>query len=420
MMTNDARFREEAFGEATSGSAPIMLQSQQNAVNHLRSILTDRRAARLIYGPESSGKSTIVRKFIEELPDEVANAVVDGTRLSPRELLAEILAQFGYRLELRSPDELLRMLNVFAVQQTRACQAPLVVVENIERMYPNVLRVLCMLASFRFQGRFALRIILTGNQQAAGLLRSEGMTPISQRTVAVYQVEPLWPSEAMRYLQGRLNSSGVRRPDEVLPVDVCEKLHEISAGLPGVLRENAKGTLALAKKLPVCVADVEAQRKAAEEEKVRLAAVRASNPRRVAPRLILTSHGETLQDIEIKEKKIVVGRSSLADIVIHNEYASKMHALFMLYSDALVLFDLNSANGTFVNSVQVNSTILRHDDIISIASHRIKVVDVPDAEFGQDREVKAVDTAKMKALDERREEKKKTLPFFDVDREKGS
>lgn len=416
MLNNDASLRERAFCEETGVSATVEIQSQLDAVKHLRWVLADKRAARLICGPESSGKSTIIRNFVAGLPKDVAVAMLDGSRLKPGELLSEILAQFGYKLELQSVDELLRMVNVFAVQQTRVCQAPVLIVEGVDSMYPGALRILCVLAALKFQGQFAIRIVLTGSRRATRLLKSEGMAPIAQRAVSVYEVAPFSRSESMRFLHGRLEACGIQQPDQVLPVDVCDRLHEISGGLPGVLKENARGALALSTKLPVNELAVEKQKQAMRAEQRRPIAGRAVSISTPAPRLIVTSNGETLEDYEIKEKKVLVGRSNLADITIYNQYASKMHALFMLYSDALVIVDLNSANGTFVNSVKVNSTILRSDDIITVANHRLKVVNAPEADSGILDDVTTADTTQMKTLEQKREEKKGTFPPFEVGR----
>ena len=55
--------------------------------------------------------------------ERAAVAVVDGSRLKPTEFLTAVLTEFGYDLELNSVDELVNMLNVFAVQQARTREA---------------------------------------------------------------------------------------------------------------------------------------------------------------------------------------------------------------------------------------------------------------------------------------------------------
>ena len=391
MPFNDAQLGELVFGASADALPPLKLQSQQDAVNFLRSIFTSRRGARLLYGPALSGKSTIVRRFVRTLSRDVAVAIVDGSGLAAKEFLSRILAQFGYDADLSVADEHLRFINVFAIQQTQAVQSPLIVVENIENMRADALHALSMLASMMFQGRFAVRIVLTGGSEAPLVLKSEGMAPISQRTVSMFKVAPLSPIEAMLYLHGRLRACGV---DEVLPVYVCGGLNVMSRGLPGLLNQHAKGVLGQAISLPVSEADVRRYQKMEREKPP-------------APRLIVTNIGEIVEEYVFNEKKVTIGRSSLADIVIYGEHASKFHTLLLLYADALILVDLNSTNGTFVNSVRVNSTILRSNDIISLASHRIKVLDAPVADLGTHYEIITSDTSKMKTLTEMRQQKKR-------------
>ena len=100
---------------------------------------------------------------------------------------------------------------------------------------------------------------------------------------------------------------------------------------------------------------------------------------------------------------------AVADIVVDDEFSSKFHALLMLYSDGLVLLDLNSANGTTVNSVRVKSTLLLDDDIISIGHHRLKVSGVPAEDAGTARRATMADTRRMKNLDKLRSKRKAQL-----------
>ena len=81
----------------------------------------------------------------------------------------------------------------------------------------------------------------------------------------------------------------------------------------------------------------------------------------------------------------------------------------MLYSDGIVLLDLNSVNGTTVNSVRVKSTLLLNDDIISLGHHRLKVMNVPAPDQVAAGRATAADTRRMKNLDEMRRKRKAQL-----------
>lgn len=396
MSAIDHWFPERAFGEDAEARLVIPLQSQQKAIAYLCSVMKDPYGVRMLIGKPSSGKSAIIRGFISVLRSDIVIAEVDGSNLSAEEFLVSVLSQFGHNVELQSANDLLRLVSVFAVRQTRALQPPLVVVDNLEKMQPAALRALCVLANVTCRGKYAVRIVLTGTTTAQRLLGAKGMSALSRRIESVYEVEPLTVQDSMLFLHDRLQACQVTEPDSVFPLNVCNRIHELAHGNPLRLSEIARGTLQQTVSLPVSVADIDRYLQAAKRK-------------RPAPRLIVSLNGEVIETFRIKERKVTIGRSNLADIVIHSDYASRFHALLLAYSDALVLVDLNSANSTLVNSARVSSAILQSDDIISIANHRIKVIDAPKPAADRIAPEAAADTSTMKSLDDMREQRRPRL-----------
>jgi type II secretory pathway predicted ATPase ExeA len=287
-------------------------QSQQAAFTFLRNVMADERGVGLLHGPESSGKSELIEQFVEELQPTVAVAVVDGTRLKTPQLLAGILEQFGYRVELNSTDELLNMLRVIIVQQTRSNVAPVLIVQNINHMYPSTLCVLCKLASQMVHSRFALRIILVGDRYFRRIISSPSMSSIADRVVGDFELQAL--------------------------------------------------------------------------------------PEPELPKLIVSLHGETLQEYELVNSRAMIGRSEQSDIVCDGEFISRQHALLIRDQDSIVIIDLKSKNGTFVNSQPVSSKVLRNSDIVVIGDHRIKL-EFAGAQADSDLDGLGIaDTAKMRAI----------------------
>ncbi len=113
------------------------------------------------------------------------------------------------------------------------------------------------------------------------------------------------------------------------------------------------------------------------------------------PRLIVSKDGDTVDEFTFADKKVLIGRSEFADIVIDDLFASKLHAIILVYVDALVLLDLNSANGLTVNSVKLRSAVLEENDVISIGHHRLKVENAPEVSEEMRRLVETKDTLKM-------------------------
>ena len=73
--------------------------------------------------------------------------------------------------------------------------------------------------------------------------------------------------------------------------------------------------------------------------------------------------------------RLLVGRSEHNDIDIPSRFVSRHHALLVRHGNATFLMDLNSTNGTFVNSRRVSNHVLLHNDVITVGHHTIKFND---------------------------------------------
>src|SRR5262249_16443982 len=65
--------------------------------------------------------------------------------------------------------------------------------------------------------------------------------------------------------------------------------------------------------------------------------------------------------------EITLGRSPACNIVTESGAVSKVHARIERTADQLVLEDLGSANGTFVNGNRVMTAFLQNGDVLSLA-----------------------------------------------------
>jgi len=373
----------------------VRYHSQQEALKFLGSILTDERGVALLHGPKSSGKSAIARQFVRETQARVAIAVVDGARMKTSDLLSRILEQFGYHVALDSTDEMLNMLTVFAVQQTRTNQAPILILENIHDMFPSALGALCKLASLMANRRFVMRMVLVSDRDIKRIIKSPSMAPVARRVIANYELGPMTSAEALRYLYAKLRSGGVERPDDIFSVDVCEKLHSLSGGWPGDLDAMALSIMEQASEFPVRLDDILDPDAPVVDH---------------TPKLIVTLTGEPPLEVRLTEKRALIGRSELSDIIVLDQFVSAQHALLIRDENAVVLIDLKSRNGTFVNSRRIRSKVLLHNDVVSLGDHRLKMVYAAGLAPIEIDDPDLADTAKMKNIADARRVREQRIP----------
>ena len=69
---------------------------------------------------------------------------------------------------------------------------------------------------------------------------------------------------------------------------------------------------------------------------------------------------------------VTVGSSSDSDIQIQSHFISRHHAQFVNTHKGCVVGDLNSTNGTYVNSRRINKRLLRVGDVVMFGKHRFR------------------------------------------------
>ena len=85
---------------------------------------------------------------------------------------------------------------------------------------------------------------------------------------------------------------------------------------------------------------------------------------------------ELLQRIPLSVFPAQVGRETSLTFAIARSEVSRIHAEFLELDGELVLRDLNSTNGTFVNNLRLQGqTRLRHGDVVHFASFEVRVLE---------------------------------------------
>lgn len=404
MDLNAAGLNEQPFPTHGKAATISSYASHQRALDLLSETRTSRHGVCLLQGPALSGKTTIIRKFVETLPDDIAIAVVDGSGLNTTSLLESILRQFGYILDHSSITELLAMVRVFAIQQATSQEAPILIIENAHALNPSALRALCELADITVRGKAALKMILVSNRALRSIIDSPPMESIRKRLSHDFHLQPMSNSEAIDYLHRKLQAAGSSIPEFIFPIAVCTALWRASGGWPGILDRLALLTLANAATLPASIDLIEKPvlPKGTWEDVASINGESATSDSHSPPKLYVTLSGSTLHEMAMDKSRMVIGRSEYNDIPLDSKFISRHHVMLVRHGRTTFLMDLNSTNGTFVNSKRISNYILMHDDVITLGHHRIKFVDPNATTHGTVEGDQFADTAIMKTLDDMR------------------
>jgi pSer/pThr/pTyr-binding forkhead associated (FHA) protein len=76
----------------------------------------------------------------------------------------------------------------------------------------------------------------------------------------------------------------------------------------------------------------------------------------------------------VGEEDVSLGREEGNTVLVASDQASRRHARIFLSGGAHVLVDLDSTNGTYLNSKLVKEQTLRHGDVIRVATMVMKYI----------------------------------------------
>ena len=99
------------------------------------------------------------------------------------------------------------------------------------------------------------------------------------------------------------------------------------------------------------------------------------------PKLVLKFDDRVIKEYAV-EAEVTIGRLPDNTVVIDNPAVSSHHARLFREGDQLVVEDLRSKNGTYLNDEHVVRAALKSGDVLQIGKHRIEYAETNDVVVG--------------------------------------
>jgi general secretion pathway protein A len=190
----------------------------------------------LLTGEIGTGKTTICRCFLEQIPSGCHVAYVFNPKLSALELLQSICEEFHIPLSptvAQAPTVKVHVdaLNAFLLQSHATGQNCVLVIDEAQNLAPDVLEQLRLLTNLETAERKLLQIVLIGQPELRTLLASPALEQLAQRVIARYHLEALTPDETLQYIAHRMAVAGQTGR---LPFDdaALQRIHQLTKGVP--------------------------------------------------------------------------------------------------------------------------------------------------------------------------------------------
>lgn len=197
--------------------------------------ITRRKGFLLFTGEVGVGKTTLLRAALEQLPPDVAVAVVLNThRLDSDDLLEMVVREFEIPGRPSTRVERLYAVADFLVECARRGRNAVLVVDEAHNLGPDVLEEIRLLSNFETLNEKLLQIVLCGQPELRRMLELPALRPLRQRIALEHHVRPLLEEEVRPYLSHRLVTAGGRF-DDVFKPGVERLLYDATLGYPRII-----------------------------------------------------------------------------------------------------------------------------------------------------------------------------------------
>jgi putative secretion ATPase (PEP-CTERM system associated) len=348
----------------------------------------------VITGEIGSGKTTLIRHLLSTLDENVIVAKLHQTQLNEIEFYQAVLVEFGFKPFSASKVELIDMLNTYLAEQYSQRRQVVLIIDEAQNLSPRVLEEVRLMTGLETHKEKILNLILVGQPELKELLDAPGMEQLNQRIRFRFHLKALTEEETKEYIDHRLAVAGNETPD-LFPPATLPVIHRYTGGVPRLINTLCDTALISAFVEDQRDITVELVEDAIEELQWTPYSERAKRhisslqeaiqySTQIAPKLLIYKKGNKFEEFLLDKEVVTLGRLPGNDIMLNDTVVSGHHAKILTLHGTSFLEDLDSTNGTFVNSERVKKCVLKNGDIISLARCRLKYVNETQSEDAAD------------------------------------
>lgn len=211
----------------------FMSERHREALAHLLYGLDAGGGFVLLSGEIGTGKTTVCRCFLEQIPPHCNVAYIFNPRLTVLELLHSVCEEFNVPLppDAQTAKALIDPLNTFLLSAHAAGRNNVLIIDEAQNLSSDLLEQLRLLTNLETNERKLLQIILIGQPELRGMLARPELEQLAQRVIARFHLDALSQAETTDYVAHRLSVAGMSGP---LPFDktALARIYQLSRGVP--------------------------------------------------------------------------------------------------------------------------------------------------------------------------------------------
>jgi general secretion pathway protein A len=228
--------KESPFSIAPDPHYFYLSEGHREALAHLVYGLNSDGGFILLTGEVGTGKTTVCRCLLEQLPDNTEIAFILNPKLTVEELLATICDEFGLHCPEgnQSNQVFVSAIYEYLLHTPEKGQRAILVIEEAQNLSTEVLEQIRLLTNLETSRRKLLQIILLGQPELREVLAHPQLRQLSQRVTARYHLGPLSKKETFAYVNHRLSVAGPPRV-QLFSKGTLKLLFRLTGGIPRLI-----------------------------------------------------------------------------------------------------------------------------------------------------------------------------------------
>ncbi|MGR6501377.1 AAA family ATPase [Shewanella sp. Koi 1] len=225
---------DNPFSIAPNPHYLFLSDRHREALAHLTYGLGETGGFVLLTGEVGTGKTTVSRCLLGQLPDNTDTAFILNPSLTELELLAtlcdELKISYGENPTLK---QLTDHLSRFLLANHEKGRNTVLIIDEAQHLRAEVLEQLRLLTNLETDTKKLLQVILIGQPELQLLLKRQELRQLAQRITARYHLLPLNEDEIALYVLHRLQVAG--RFEPLFTRKAIKVLHKYSGGIPRLI-----------------------------------------------------------------------------------------------------------------------------------------------------------------------------------------
>ncbi len=235
MYCDAFNLKEKPFSLAADPRYLYMSGQHWEAMAHLMYGVQDDWGFVLITGEIGTGKTTLCRLLLEQMPEDVEVAFLLNPRLAVQELLVSICEEFRIQPSSAAAGtkELFDLISGRLIEIHAMARKALLIIDEAQYLTSEVMDELRLLTNLETEGGKLLRIILLGQPELRDKLARPELEQMSQRITARFHLGPLSRKDVAAYVSHRMTLAGADR--QFFTPSAIRVLFRISRGVPRLI-----------------------------------------------------------------------------------------------------------------------------------------------------------------------------------------